>query len=97
MLTRKTGLLLLIALCWAGSAVAADADVCYTAPMTVTGKPGLTSSTVFKCPRAGNHTLPELANNGWGIVDVSVHMFASGPITQMQNRQVVWMAVIQKH
>ena len=56
---------------------APDADICYSKPepMSMPGRPApdlalLTSKTILKCPRAGDHTLPEPAQAGWRIIAV---------------------------
>lgn len=78
---------------------AGDADVCYqpsadalpqkphasTPPFSRSNAP--TSKTLFDCPRAGRHTLPELAQDGWSIVAVQ-------PV--MTDQVMRWMVVIQK-
>lgn len=87
-----------MAVLWMSSctpAHAGDADVCYAAQaprVTPTRTPPvqaseLTSKTVFDCPRAGKHTLPELAQEGWSIVTVAPVAAAGG---------MRWMVVIQK-
>ena len=81
------------------SAYAGDADVCYqTSADTMPQKPRAsmppfsrsnvpTSKTLFDCPRAGRHTLPDLAQEGWSIVAVQ-------PV--MTNQAMRWMVVIQR-
>lgn len=78
---------------------AGNADVCYqtsadalpqkphasTPPFSRSNAP--TSKTLFGCPRAGRHTLPELAQDGWSIVAVQ-------PV--MTDQVMRWMVVIQK-
>ncbi len=78
---------------------AGDADVCYqTSADALPQKPHistppvsrsnvLTSKTLFDCPRAGRHTLPELAQDGWSIVAVQ-------PV--MTDQAMRWMVVIQQ-
>lgn len=78
---------------------AGDADVCYqTSADALSQKPHTsmppfsrsnvpTSKTLFDCPRAGRHTLPELAQEGWSIVAVQ-------PV--MTDQAMRWMVVIQK-
>ena len=75
-------------------ASAADADVCYSTPVPVPGPANqLTSSTVLHCPRAGNHTLPQLAQAGWEIVTADpTEPSSADPMHPM----VTWMVVIQK-
>lgn len=81
------------------SAYAGDADVCYQtsadallqkprAPMPPFSRSNApTSKTLFECPRAGRHTLPELAQDGWSIVAIQ-------PV--MTDQAMRWMVVIQK-
>lgn len=81
------------------SAHAGDADVCYQmSAASLAGKTHesmppplqsntITSKTLFDCPRAGRHTLPELAQDGWSIVAVQ-------PVMTVQVMR--WMVVIQK-
>ena len=73
-MSRNTQLFALIAaLSIVPAAYAGDADVCYApsfSPLDNT-HPALDDSTVFKCPRAGAHTLPELAKDGWIVVQIS--------------------------
>jgi hypothetical protein len=78
---------------------AGDADVCYQASADALPQKShaatqpfsrstvLTSKTLFDCPRAGKHTLPELAQDGWSIVAVQ-------PV--MTDQAMRWMVVIQK-
>lgn len=53
-------------------ASAANADICYGPAYTLTG-PSVpaTNATVFSCPQAGQKTLPQLAAEGWQIVQLS--------------------------
>lgn len=75
------------------SAAYADADVCYSTPVPVPGPANqLTSSTVLHCPRAGNHTLPQLAQAGWEIVSANSDASTADPMHPM----ITWMVVIQK-
>ena len=78
---------------------AGDADICYqTSADALPQKPHTsmppfsrsnvpTSKTLFDCPRAGRHTLPELAQDGWSIVAVQ-------PV--MTDQAMRWMVMIQK-
>lgn len=58
---------------------AADAqpirDICYGPPVSVAACftsvcEQTTSATVFACPLAGSHTLPELAAAGWSVISL---------------------------
>ncbi|BFI94996.1 MAG: hypothetical protein RSP_05060 [Rhodanobacter sp.] len=69
-----------------------DADVCYSTPSPDPAN-RLSSSTELVCPRAGTHTLPQLAQAGWGIVSVqSVVASMADPAHSLNS----WMVVIQK-
>lgn len=80
-------------ICCINPAHAGDADVCYqVSPPRIGGMPPvqahrLTSQTVFDCPRAGKHTLPQLAQEGWSIVAVQPVAIAGG---------IDWMVVIER-
>lgn len=72
---------------------ASDADVCYSPPSAdVAFK--LTSATSLTCPRAGNHSLPQLVQAGWSIVSVQPVVASMADPTHPQNQ---WMVVLQKH
>jgi hypothetical protein len=60
-----------------------QADICYgpTIPFGVTSPS--TSSTVFSCPLAGNHTLLELANLGWIPVQLIPVVVTGGQADQL--------------
>ncbi len=73
-------------------ATAADADVCYSKPSQDPANL-LTSSTKLTCPRAGSHTLPQLAQAGWDIVTVQPVMSSMADLSHPTNS---WMVVIQK-
>lgn len=75
-----------------GIGTAADADVCYSAPNPGMAKP-LTSSSTVSCPRAGNHTLPELAEAGWTLV--AVQPVING-LANPTRPEAAWMVVIEK-
>ena len=67
-----------------------DADVCYSTPSPDPAN-RLSSTTELMCPRAGTHTLPQLAQAGWTIVNVQVVVASMGnPSTNS------WMVVIEK-
>ena len=47
-----------------------QADICYGPSVALGSTQVSTNSTVFACPLAGNHTLPELAALGWVVVQL---------------------------
>ena len=51
-------------------AAAGQADICYSPPTPLGVAAPPTNATVFACPLAGNHTLPELATLGWSVVQM---------------------------
>ena len=68
---------------------AASADICYSAPTPVCGAatgvcPNPTSTTLFDCPIAGQKTLPELASDGWSIVQLSGYLYSQSPLLAVQ-------------
>lgn len=65
-----------------------DADVCYSKPSKSMAY-HLTSETVLRCSRAGNHTLYELAKAGWRIITVASVVMGNG-------QENGWMVVIEK-
>ena len=69
--TGITAAVLLVALGMSAQARASDADVCYGPTTTTQQAKPLDDTTVFKCPRAGSHTLPDLARAGWIVVQVT--------------------------
>jgi hypothetical protein len=71
---------------------AADADVCHS-PASPDPAYLLTSSTPLKCPRAGTHTLPELAQAGWTLV--SVQSVTAG-MADPSHPTTAWLVVIEK-
>ncbi|MHB1992726.1 hypothetical protein [Metallibacterium scheffleri] len=88
-------LLSLPVLAFAAPAQGGDADVCYSPSKPDAINPQanlLTDSTVLSCPRAGKHTLPQLAQAGWSIVSVEP-VATSMSVTQGTS---AWMVVIEK-
>lgn len=69
-------------------AQAGQADLCYSASQALGANSPPTNSTVFNCPQAGNKTLPQLAAEGWRIVQLS-------PVTTSQTTQADQL-IIQK-
>ena len=57
----------LASVCAAGG----EAEICYSAPVPFAQAVPPTNSTVFVCPIAGSKTLPQLAAEGWEIVQLS--------------------------
>lgn len=85
-------LLLLSLPALASAAHGGDADICYSRPSPDPANQ-LTSSTVLACPRAGSHTLPQLAQAGWEIVTVQAVVASMADPAHPLNS---WMVVIQK-
>ncbi|MEO6687476.1 MAG: hypothetical protein ABIS07_18280 [Dokdonella sp.] len=52
-------------------AQAGQADICHSPTVPVQTMPQLSNTTQFSCPQAGSHTIPELAQAGWKVVQVS--------------------------
>ncbi|MEO5626718.1 MAG: hypothetical protein ABIQ70_11980 [Dokdonella sp.] len=52
-------------------AQAGQADVCHSPTGPVQTMPPLSNTIQFSCPQAGSHTIPELAQAGWKIVQVT--------------------------
>lgn len=76
MLKRVTPVLLIAALA-TSSAEAGQAEICYGAivPSGTVSPP--TNSTVFSCPTLGQQTLPQLAAQGWSVVQMTPVMYTS--------------------
>jgi hypothetical protein len=53
---------------------AGQAEICYSAPVNFALYQPPSNATVFVCPVAGSRTLPQLAADGWEIVQL-------GPLT----------------
>lgn len=52
-------------------AAAGEAEICYSAPVPFAQAVPPTNDTVFECPNAGSKTLPELAADGWEVVQLT--------------------------
>ena len=66
-----------------------QADVCYGPTVSQLGNSQpTTNATIFTCPQAGNHTIPELAQAGWQVVQMS-------PIS-LPNSNMADQLIIQK-
>ncbi|HVJ62017.1 MAG TPA: hypothetical protein VM555_04820 [Tahibacter sp.] len=61
---------LLLAAAFAPTALAGQADICYGPTQSANNSTLPTNSTVFSCPQAGNKTLPQLAADGWQVVQL---------------------------
>lgn len=83
---RLAATLAVLALC--PLAHAGQADLCYGPNQALGSNSPPTNSTVFTCPQAGNKTLPQLAAEGWRIVQLS-------PVTTSQSTQADQL-IIQK-
>jgi len=46
------------------------ADICYSIDVPLGSIALPTNDTVFECPAAGNKTLPQLAADGWKVVQL---------------------------
>ena len=51
-------------------ALAGEADICYSANIALGSYAPPTNATIFECPVAGNKTLPQLAADGWKVVQL---------------------------
>lgn len=81
-----------------GTAVASQADVCYSPAASSSQVDKLTSSTALDCPIAGHHTLGQLAQTGWSVASVQPVTvdYAVDAATQSPHSASAWMLVIQK-
>lgn len=91
----------LIALIFAatsGAALAGQADVCYSIPVSSGQVDKLTSSTTLDCPTAGHHSLAQLAQAGWSVASVQPVTvdYAVDAATQSPHSATSWMVVVQK-
>ncbi len=67
---RRYGLTLL-ALLASTTSFAGNADLCYGPAYALVGSSTpATNATIFTCPQAGQKTLPQLAAEGWSIVQM---------------------------
>ena len=74
---------------------AANADFCFTAPYEM-GRALTDSHTIFKCPVAGNHTISELAKEGWEPVHINTFSVPAPAGTPIQGSMVVERLLIVK-
>lgn len=81
-----------------GTALAGQADVCYSAGAPDAQVDHFTSSSPLSCPVAGQHTLTELAQAGWSIVGVQPATvdYAVDAATQAPHSRSAWLVVIQR-
>lgn len=85
-MTRNS--LVLSTLFIATGASAGQADLCYGPNQALGANSPPSNSTVFNCPQAGNKTVPQLAADGWRIVQLT-------PVTTSQTTQADQL-IIQK-
>jgi hypothetical protein len=75
---------LLSSVCFVSTAQAApQADICYGPTIEFGVTSPSTSSTLFSCPLAGNHTLPQLAALGWIPVQLLPVVVSGGQADQL--------------
>ena len=65
---RPIAFLLLLTL--VSPALAGEAEICYSPDVPLGSAAPPTNATVFTCPQAGNKTLPQLAAEGWKVVQL---------------------------
>lgn len=73
-------------------AFAGQADICYSPTVTTplgTYPPATSNTTVFNCPQAGSKTLPQLAADGWQVVQLGSVVIASAGTTLDSADQIV--------
>jgi len=68
-------------------AAASEAEICYTTPVAFQNSLPPTNSTIFNCPISGAKTLPQLAAEGWEIVQLSPISVAGG--SQISDQLVI--------
>ncbi len=73
---------------------AGQAEICYSAPINFALYVPPTNATVFVCPIAGSRTLPQLAAEGWEIVQLGPLSTGYNPDTAQT--QYTDQLVIQK-
>ncbi len=66
---------------------AGEADICYSPAVAYASAVPPTNETVFECPIAGSKTLPELAADGWEVVQLTP--LTAGGGTQITNQLVI--------
>jgi hypothetical protein len=76
------------ALATAGVAQAGQAEICYSPAVDFGVVSPPSNSTVFQCPVSGGKTLPQLAAEGWSVVQMT-------PL-QVSSTQQATQLVIQK-
>ena len=85
---RRTASLAFAMLAFTPAAIAGQAEICYSADVPLGTFSAPTNATLFACPVAGNKTLPQLATEGWSIVQLT-------PVTTSGSTQANQL-VIQK-
>jgi hypothetical protein len=65
-------------LAMAGAAAGGQAEICYSAFVPFAQATPPTNDTVFTCPIAGNKTLPQLATDGWEVVQITPYASGNG-------------------
>ncbi|WP_152620054.1 hypothetical protein [Lysobacter sp. A03] len=78
---------------FAAPALAAQGEVCSSAPASVSTPTPLNNDVVFKCKSAGEASIPDLYAKGWRVVSV-FHEIAPVKGSPMPHAQ--WTAVIEK-
>ncbi len=69
---------------------AGDAHVCYSQPKSVTPGDTLNDDTLFNCGKLGLKTIPQLASDGWKIIQANDVTISGGLGT------VSWQLIIEK-
>jgi hypothetical protein len=67
-------------------ASAGQADICYSPDVPLGSSSAPTNATVFACPTAGNKTLPQLAGDGWKVVQLT-------PVTTSGSTQAIQLVI----
>ena len=78
-----------LALSFTAVAHGGQAEICYSDPTALGAGVAPTNTTVFRCPIAGDKTLPQLGADGWEIVQLL-------PVTVNNNTQQATQIGIQK-
>ena len=74
----------------APAAFAGQAEICYSPTTSANSSALPTNATVFSCPQAGNKTLPQLAAEGWQVVQlVPVTVSTANPTNILVADQLV--------
>lgn len=62
----------------AATAAGGQAEICYSEAVPFAEALPPTNDTVFLCPIAGDKTLPELAADGWEVVQLTPYSVGNG-------------------